>query len=219
MKKEELKELFNSFTRDDYYKNVDLHIHSNESDGEMTPYEILEEAKKNDKKYMAIADHNTIDAYLSTNILREKMIIPAVEFDCFYKGIMIHILGYGFDIDNEEMKTLYAKNSAGKNHNIFRIFNLRNPEEVIKKISEAGGISVLAHPCCYPTFTFEEFIRDLIDMGLDGVELYYPYRGFRKIFKFQSRKELANIVEKFGIIKTGGTDSHGKKLYSGNASL
>lgn len=212
MSRENLKKLLLSFNRSDYYKNVDLHIHSCESDGTMTPYEIVEQAKKQNKSYIAIADHNSVDAYLSTNILREDFIIPAVEFDCFYKGVLIHILGYGIDIDDEQLKSLYSKNAAGKRCNLYRIFKLRNPEEVIRKINNAGGIAVLAHPACYWTFSLDSFIRDLISMGLAGIEYYYNYRGIRKILKFHSEREISEITEKYGLIKTGGTDSHGRKL-------
>lgn len=212
MNKEELKKLFLSFDGTDYFKNVDFHIHSCESDGKMSPYDITESAKQAGMKYISIADHNTLDAYLSTNILREDFLIPAVEFDCLHKGILIHILGYGIDIDNEELKSLCARNSGEKKHNLIRIFKLRNPEEVIKKINNAGGIAVLAHPCCYPVVSLDAFIRDLVNYGLEGIEVYYPYKGLRGIFKFRSRKEPADMAEKYGLIKTGGSDSHGRKL-------
>ena len=75
MTKDELKKLLMSFDRSDYYKNADLHIHSSESDGKMSPYEIIDIAKQSGKKYISITDHNTIDAYLSTNILRENIIM------------------------------------------------------------------------------------------------------------------------------------------------
>lgn len=212
MIREELKNLLLSFTEDDFYKNVDLHIHSNESDGEMTPYEVVEQAKLQGKKYVAICDHNTIDAYLSTNILREEFIIPAVEFDCFYKGVLIHILGYGINIDNEEIKSLYATSHNGKTHNIFRLFNLRNPKEVIEKIIKAGGIPVLAHPACYWCLDLDNFVKGLVEFGLEGVEVYYPYNGLRGVIKFHSKQSVLKIAEQNNLIKTGGTDSHGKNL-------
>lgn len=212
MIREELKNLLLSFKETDFYNNVDLHVHSNESDGEMTPYEIVEQAKSQNKKYIAICDHNTIDAYLSTNILREEMVIPAVEFDCFYKGVLIHILGYGINVDNEEIKSIFATSKMGKTHNIFRLFNLRNPKEVIEKIIKAGGIPVLAHPACYWCLNLENFVKELMQMGLEGVEVYYPYNGLRGIIKFHSKKSVLEIAEKNNLIKTGGTDSHGKKL-------
>ncbi len=212
MIKENLKNLLLSFKEEDYYKNVDLHIHSCESDGEMTPYEIVEQAKRKGKKYIAISDHNTIDAYLSTNILKEEIIIPAVEFDCFFQGVLIHIIGYGIDIDNEEIKSLYAVNNIGKRFNLYRLFKLRNPKTVIEKINQAGGIAVLAHPACYWCLNIDSFVKKLIDIGLEGIETYYPYNGLRRILKFHSKKTITQIAEKYNLIKTGGTDSHHKKL-------
>lgn len=212
MRKEDLKKLLVSFTQEDFYKNVDLHIHSKYSDGKLDPVEIVEQAQKKGLKYMAIADHNTIDAYLSTNILKDEMVIPAVEFDCVYKGILIHILGYGIDIDNSDLKTLYSKNHLGCKANIYRLTKLRNPKSVIEKINKAGGIAVLAHPCCYWAFSLEGLVKELTAMGLEGIEVYYPYNGLRSIVKFHSRTKIADIADKYDLIKTGGSDFHGTKL-------
>ena len=212
MRREEIKKLLLSFTKEDFFKKVDLHIHSNESDGKMSPYEIIEQAKTQEKKYIAICDHNTIDAYLSTNILREEMVIPAVEFDCFYKGVLIHILGYGIDIDNKEIKSLFATYRNAKTHNFFRLFHLRNPKEVIEKINSAGGVAVLAHPCCCWCFNLDTFIKGLVKMGLEGLETYYPYNGLRGLLKFHSTEKVIEVAEQNNLIKTGGTDSHGLKL-------
>ncbi len=212
MRKEELKNLLSSFCEEDYYKNIDLHIHSNESDGKMSPRDIVEQSKRKGLKYISICDHNNIDAYLNTNILSEDMVIAGVEFDCFYKGVLIHILGYGIDIDNKEIKSLFSTSKLGCSSNLYRIMKLRNPKEVIEKIKKAGGIAVLAHPCCYWTFNLDEFIGDLAKIGIEGVEVYYPYNGMRSIVKFHSRKKIADIADKNGLIKTGGTDSHGKNL-------
>ncbi len=212
MIREDLKKLLLSFTEDDFYKRVDLHIHTSESDGKLTPCEVINQAKNRNLDYIAIADHNNIDAYLSTNILSENIVIPAVEFDCFFKNNLIHILGYGIDIDNEVIKKLYAKNKAGRKFNLVRLMQLRNPMEVIELIKQANGIAVLAHPACIWAFNLEGFIKDLINLGLEGVEVYYPYNGLRGILKFHSKESVKMIADKYGLIKTGGTDSHGTKL-------
>ena len=212
MRKEELKKLLLSFVEDDYLGGVDLHIHSNESDGKLDPKSILEQAQKKGLRYIAISDHNTIDAYLNTNILSDDMVIPAVEFDCLYRGVLIHILGYGFNIDNKEIRALCAKGKCGRKYNICRVFALRNPKKVIQAINNAGGVAVLAHPCCYWTFNLDDFIGSLAQIGIEGVEVYYPYRGLRSIVKFHSRKKIADIADKYNLIKTGGSDFHGKEL-------
>jgi len=212
MIKDDLKSLLISFNAEDFYEKADLHIHSCESDGKLTPYEIVQQAKLQGKKYISISDHNTIEAYISTNILADSMVIPGVEFDCFYKGVLIHILGYGINIDNEELKSLYSESKLGRKFNLYRLFKLRNPKEVIEKINKAGGIAVLAHPACYWCFDLDSFIKGLVDMGLEGLETYYPYRGLRGILKFHSSLFPLKIAEKYKLIKTGGSDSHGRKL-------
>ena len=212
MKKEDLENLLKSLEESDYYKNIDLHIHSNESDGRMNPVDIVKQAKEKGKKYIAITDHNTIEAYLSTNILSEEIVIPAVEFDCFYKGVLIHILGYGIDIDNQNIKVLFAKSKRGRKCKIYRALHLRNPQEVIEKIHQAGGIAVLAHPACYWCINLDKFIQDLKNINLDGLEVYYPYKGLRGIVKFHSKNKVLEIADKYNMIKTGGSDTHSKKL-------
>ena len=44
-------------------RRIDLHIHSNKSDGILSPKEIIDEAVKNNVDIICISDHDTIDAY------------------------------------------------------------------------------------------------------------------------------------------------------------
>ena len=92
------------------------------------------------------------------------------------------------------------------------MIKLRNPKDVINRIHNAGGIAVLAHPACYYCFDFDNFIKELVNYGLDGIEVYYLYRFLRRIINFRTIKTIKEIADKYNLIKTGGTDSHGKKL-------
>lgn len=212
MNREELKKILQSLNEEDYKNNVDLHIHTNESDGKMTPAELIKQVNTRALRFFSVTDHNTANAYYSSNILKEDTLITGIEFDCLYKANVIHILGYGIDTDNEDLKSLYSKNKIGSSSLIYRMLTLRNPEEVIEKIKLAGGIAVLAHPCCYWTLSLDEFVRDLVEMGLDGIEVYYKYKRLRKFVKFHKKTTVEKIADKYHLIKTGGTDSHGKKL-------
>ena len=208
MQREELIKLFLSFKQEDFFTNVDMHSHTKESDGKLSPEEIIKYAEKNNLKYFSITDHNCLKAYENEAIKNHPNIITGVEFDCYYKGNLIHILGYGIDINNEEIKTLLAKNKNEATHNLCRIFHLRNPKEVINKIHNAGGLAILAHPCCYYTYPLSNFINSLVKLGIDGVEAYYEYGRLRKYFKFHYEKTVHKIAEKYNLIKTGGTDKH-----------
>lgn len=45
-------------------------------------------------------------------------------------------------------------------------------------------------------------------MGLDGVEVYYPYDRITRIVKFHSRKTVKKLAEKHNLLLTGGEDQH-----------
>ena len=96
---------------------IDLHIHSNLSDGELSPKEIIDRAVNNGVSVIAIADHDTTLAYKDElfNYAKENNVklITAVEISTKYKGIGIHVLGYNFDINNMKLKEkLYAIRNA-----------------------------------------------------------------------------------------------------------
>ena len=213
MSMEELKKLLLSFKEEDYCKNVDLHIHSDVSDGKMKPDEIYNSAKKLNMKYICISDHNAIDAYEKI-CPKDDIIIPGAEFDCVYKGIYIHILAYGIDLENDELKSILSDDIKGKKCKITRLFRLRDAKKVIDIIHCANGLAILAHPACYWVINLENFILNLKEIGLDGLEVYYPYKRWRSIIKFHSRKTVLKIAKKLNLIQTGGSDSHGKKYYN-----
>ena len=98
-------------------KLIDLHIHSNLSDGELSPREIIDRTVNNGVSVIAIVDHDTIEAYNNDlfNYAKENNVklITAVEISTKYKGIGIHVLGYKFDINNKKFTDkLYSIRNA-----------------------------------------------------------------------------------------------------------
>ena len=72
---------------------------------------------------------------------------------------------------------------------------------------------MLAHPACYWALSLEKLIKDLMKIGLDGVEVFYPYPHLRSVVKFHSAEKVLKIANKYPqLIKTGGTDFHGGKF-------
>ena len=205
-----ITEILRGLTQEDFKGRVDLHIHSTFSDGKLTPQELLKDAQDKGYKLIAIADHNTVEAYKQTDILKSNIVITAIEFDCWYKGVLVHLLGYGIDINNAELLKICARNKKETEADMVRLFNRRHPKDVIKAIHSAGGAAVLAHPACYWAINLDHFIKSLIDLGLDGVESYYPYRRHRGIIKFHTAETVRKIARKYNVIMTGGSDSHGK---------
>jgi hypothetical protein len=75
------------------------------------------------------------------------------------------------------------------------------PGEAVKLVLKANGLPVMAHPF---TSTHPEIvIRDLKEVGLVGMEVYYA--GY-----FPGEIEiLLNLAQKYSLVPTGGTDYHG----------
>ena len=73
-------------------------------------------------------------------------------------------------------------------------------EEILSLIKNAGGLSFLAHPKLVGD---DEYVKKLLDMGFDGLEVYYPEHD-----KADTEKYTA-MAEKRGLMVSGGSDFHG----------
>lgn len=199
-----------NYTKEDYInKKVNLHIHTKFSDGEATPADIVKQAKEKGYKKIAICDHNTIEAH---KIIKDDILIPAVEFDVWCGYVFMHLLAYNIDIYNKELTPFFAKSKKETELDIVRIFAKRDIKKLIKAIHNAGGIAVLAHPACCWAISLERFVKKLVSYGLDGIEVYYPYERHRGIIKFHRAETVKKIANKLNLIKTGGTDLHKAEL-------
>jgi predicted metal-dependent phosphoesterase TrpH len=79
-------------------------------------------------------------------------------------------------------------------------------EETIKSILNAGGIPVLAHPFLLgikENNILEDLIAVLTDMGLRGIEVYYPEHT-QNLVAYYTR-----LARHYNLLITGGTDFHG----------
>ena len=73
--------------------------------------------------------------------------------------------------------------------------------EVIELVHGLGGVAVLAHPGLAVS---EILIAQLVDVGLDGVEVYHPSHQPPQI------EHYTEIAERYGLLMSGGSDSHGE---------
>lgn len=203
------KELIQSFSEEDYQNNlVNLHIHTTYSDGKGDFAAFVERAKT--FKAIAISDHNTVRGYIENAI--NDNVIPAVEFDVWCGYVFMHLLAYGVDVNSEYLKPFFAKTKKETEADLVRIFAKRNIQQLIDAIHKAGGIAVLAHPACCWAINLDKFVKKLVSFGLDGLEVFYPYKRHRGIIKFNSAENVKKIAQKYNLIMTGGTDLHDENL-------
>lgn len=74
-------------------------------DGEFSPEELVEKCSGSGIKVMAIADHNSVRANAGAKKaanLAGITYIPAVEIDCTFQDVNLHVLGYGINYESAD---------------------------------------------------------------------------------------------------------------------
>ena len=97
---------------------IDLHMHTNNSDGSDNTEKLIKKAENLKLKYISITDHDNIHAHEEIRDEHlEKLfsgkIITGIEIKCIYKKRTIEVLGYKFDLNimSEWVKDFYKDKS------------------------------------------------------------------------------------------------------------
>ncbi len=86
--------------------SADLHIHSNASDGSLSPSEIVKIAYAKNLEAFALTDHDTFEGIEEAQIEANKMsidLIPGVELSCNIGETDVHVLAYWPDINDPDL--------------------------------------------------------------------------------------------------------------------
>ncbi|WP_341733094.1 PHP domain-containing protein [Microcoleus sp. EPA2] len=78
--------------------------------------------------------------------------------------------------------------------------------EGIDLLRSSGAVPVWAHPYLFRGGVVEEVLKELVDAGLMGVEVYHPSHSSSQIQKLQ------DLCLHYGLLMTGGSDYHGPEL-------
>lgn len=200
------------------YKFIDMHTHTNFSDGDLSPEELIALAIEKNIGTISITDHDTIEGIKSVDknadlIKKSKIkIIDGIELSAKTTKGRMHILGYGFDLNNE---TLNKKMSDLKSNSINSVlsimeqikrdYNIIFCYEDIKNLVNANhnlGRPDLAKLCV--KYGYANTIQDAFDKYL--IDAYNKTRQTGKGLPYQECLEL--------IINSGGISvlAHPKSL-------
>lgn len=111
---------------------IDLHTHSTESDGTMTPQELMEHAKEVGLSAIALTDHDTIRGLTKARPIAESLgleLIPGVELSTDYQGKEVHVLGYYIDEENSAFLARLGDFVNGRD---------RRNEKMVARLREEG---------------------------------------------------------------------------------
>lgn len=82
---------------------ADLHTHTYYSDGSLSPEALIQKALEASVQALSITDHDSVAAYHQAIPFAQKNNIPllaGIELSAYYKNHSVHILGYGFNLNN-----------------------------------------------------------------------------------------------------------------------
>lgn len=129
---------------------IDLHVHSNRSDGTYTPVQLVDYAIKKGLAAFALTDHDTVDGLDEAIFYAEKLrrelameqetdlpsahpaltrapvpeVIPGIEFSTEYQGQDVHIVGLYIDYQSQsfakQLQEFVASRTA-RNHKMCRL--------------------------------------------------------------------------------------------------
>jgi predicted metal-dependent phosphoesterase TrpH len=247
---------------------IDLHSHSNASDGTDPPAEVMRRARAAGLDVIALTDHDTLAGIGRARraLPAGLTLVPGMELSCRIDGHSVHLLAYhadpahaglaeqlqaittdrlrrardmvaklrdlGVDITWEQVTAIAGDGVVGRPHiaramveagaiarpdQAFtpdwigpggRAYAGRyalDPEEAVRLVSAAGGVSVLAHPALLARgwVIGDDVIERLAGAGLGGLEVAHPDQDDAQ------RMRLAALAVRLGLVSSGGSDDHG----------
>ena len=107
---------------------IDLHTHTCLSDGNLTPEELLREAREAGIGILAITDHNsTGDLTAWRAAFPELTLIQGAEITCRYLQHELHVVALGIDPENPRLRAVLAQNQPDRRPYLTAILDkLRN---------------------------------------------------------------------------------------------
>ena len=95
--------------------NVDLHCHTNVSDGALTPAELIELAYERSIDMLSITDHDTLAAYQGLDQGSDRLrIVPGIEFSSQWRKSGVHIVGLNLNLNSDEILLGVAQQSKAR---------------------------------------------------------------------------------------------------------
>lgn len=166
---------------------ADLHIHTNASDGDLSPKDLIKKIGQKNLQTISITDHDTIRGYLDAKELADEKdieLISGVEISTVWGDREIHVLAYAFDEENEDFLSLIANQKKARRKRMKAIVEVLKREgvdigyEEVRAESRTGNIgrphaaSVLINKG-YVASVSEAFIRYLSTDKIKQIKTEY----------------------------------------------
>lgn len=112
---------------------VDLHLHSTESDGRLSPAELVELAYRRGVRRLALTDHDTTSGLPRAIEAGRRLgveVIPGIELSTDIPGTEVHILGHFLEYEQPAFQETLAR---------FRESRVGRAERMVARLAELGA--------------------------------------------------------------------------------
>ncbi|WP_075719425.1 PHP domain-containing protein [Roseburia sp. 499] len=180
---------------------IDLHTHSTESDGTLTPQELMHLAADTSLSAIALTDHDTIGGLAKAKPIAENLgieLIPGIELSTDYNGTEVHMLGFYIDDTNPAF--------LAKLQEFIQSRDIRNEKMAFLLQKEGFDITLEALYKEYPesVITRAHFARYLVEHGFvkDRDTVFRKYLGDN--CRCYVPREKISPFEAIDLIRLGG---------------
>ncbi len=112
---------------------IDMHTHTINSDGDLTPEQLVDYALQKKLAGIAITDHDTINgidqAIIYSKTIKNFLVIAGIELSTELLDEEIHILGYYIDYKSDILKNTLKK---------IQCYRLNRVKKIVDRLSELG---------------------------------------------------------------------------------
>lgn len=142
---------------------IDLHVHSNASDGSFTPTQLADLAIASGLRAIALTDHDTVDGVAKImDYTKDKPleVVPGIELSCYYNNREIHILGFYVDYKNPKLSdelNILKKARVERNLKMLELMQKDGLPVTMEKLLHGNPDSVI---------TRAHFARVLVEEGV-----------------------------------------------------
>jgi hypothetical protein len=166
---------------------ADLHIHTNASDGTLSPEETVAMAARSSLRAIAITDHDTTDAIAAALAAGQRLgveVIAGVEISAEYMGDEIHILGYFIDPAAKALENIMSwsvKQRNERNEKMVAALNIGGFDISLRELEEKFPGTVIARPHIARLLTekgYVKSVKEAFDKYLGQGKSYYIPRSY-----------------------------------------
>lgn len=183
-------------------KFIDLHTHTNYSDGDLSPQELIRLAIDKNIGTLAITDHNTIEGIKQVNktdslLVKNRIkIINGIELSAKTEKGRMHILGYDIDLTNDNLNQKMDELKDNSINSVLSILEqIKRDYKIIFKYNDIKNLVNANHNLGRPDlaklcikYGYASTIKDAFDKYL--IAAYNKTIQTNKKLKYQECLEL-----------------------------